>query len=52
MVKNKILELINNKDRYTIDKYILKYAKDLDLDINSFILLIYCINQPDKQVFD
>jgi len=52
MVKNKILELINNKDRYTIDKYILKYAKELDLDINAFILLIYCINQPDKEVFN
>ena len=52
MIKNKILELINNKDHYTIDKYILKYAKEFDLDINSFVLLIYCINQPDKEIFN
>lgn len=52
MIKDKILSLINNKDRYIIDKNILKYVKEMDLDINAFILLIYFINQKEKEIFD
>ena len=52
MYKNELLELINNENNYTISKHALKYAKELKLDINSLILLIYFINQKQGFLFD
>ena len=52
MYKNELLELINNENNYTISKHALIYAKELKLDINSLILLIYFINQKQGFLFD
>ena len=52
MHKNEFLDQLNNENHYTISKYVLKYAKELGLDINSLILLIYFLNKPNKSVFD
>lgn len=52
MHKNEFLDQLNNENHYTVSKYVLKYAKELDLDINSLILLIYFLNKPNKSIFD
>lgn len=52
MHKNEFLDQLNNENHYTVSKYVLKYAKELGLDINSLILLIYFLNKPNKSVFD
>ena len=44
MVKEKLLELINNENHFTIDKFVLKYAKESKLTLNDLILLIYLLN--------
>lgn len=52
MLKQKFIEQINNENHYTIPKYVLTYAKDFDLDVYSLILLIYFLNQKNKEVFN
>lgn len=52
MLKNKLIEQINNENHYTIPKYVLLYAKEAKLDVNSLILLIYLLNQKNKDIFD
>ena len=52
MLKKRLLEELNNNNHYTLPKYILSFSKKIDLDINSFILLIYLMNQKDKIIFD
>ena len=52
MVKEKLLELINNENHFTIDKYVLKYAKESNLSLNDLILLIYLLNGKDKEIFN
>lgn len=44
-MSNKILEgLIKEKD-YNLKKLLFKIVKDFDLNVNEFMLLIYCMNQ-------
>ena len=52
MLKKKLLESIDNKNHYTVDKCVLRCAKQMKLDVNSLILLIYFINQKNKEIFD
>lgn len=52
MLKQQFLEQINNENHYTIPKYVLTYAKELGLDMNSLILLVYFLNKPNKMIFD
>lgn len=52
MFRKKVLELINNDNHYVVDKCVLKCAKQMKLDINSFMLLIYLLNHPNKEIFD
>ena len=52
MVKEKLLELINNENHFTIDKFVLKYAKESKLTLNDLILLIYLLNGKEKELFD
>lgn len=52
MVKEKLLELINNENHFTIDKYVLRYAKESNLSLNDLILLIYLLNGKDKEIFN
>lgn len=52
MLKQQFLEQINNENHYTVPKYVLTYAKELGLDMNSLILLIYFLNKPNKMIFD
>lgn len=52
MLKQRFMEQINNENHYTIPKYVLTYAKDFNLDINSLILLIYFLNQKNKEIFN
>lgn len=52
MLKKKLMEQLNNDNHYTVPKYVLTYCKDLDLDINSLILLIYFINTKNNDIFD
>ena len=52
MLKKSFMEQINNDNHYTVPKYILSYAKEFNLDMNSLILLIYLINQKNKDIFD
>lgn len=52
MLKQKFIEQINNENHYTIPKYVLTYAKDFSLDIHSLILLIYFLNQKNREVFN
>ena len=52
MKKEDILMQINNENYYTVPNYLFKYTKDLGLDMNSLILLIYLINKPNKMIFD
>lgn len=52
MLKEKLMEQLRNDNHYTIPKYVLTYAKDLNLDMNSLILLIYLINNSNNPIFD
>lgn len=52
MVKEKLLELINNENHFTVDKFVLEYAKENKLSLNDLILLIYLLNGKDKEVFN
>lgn len=52
MLKKDLLEQLNNENHYTIPKYVLTYAKELGLDMNSLILLIYFLNKPNKMIFN
>lgn len=52
MLKKQFIEQINNENHYTIPKYVLTYAKDFNLDMNSLILLIYFLNKKNKFVFN
>lgn len=52
MLKKEFMEQLNNENHYTIPKYVLVYAKELGLDINSLILLIYFLNKPNKMIFN
>ena len=46
------MEQLNNENHYTVPKYVLTYSKELGLDMNSLILLIYFLNKPNKMIFD
>ncbi len=52
MIKKKMLDLINNNNHFTVDKCVLKCARQMKLDINSLILLIYLLNGKDNVLFD
>lgn len=52
MLKEKLMEQLRNDNHYTIPKYVLTYAKDLNLDMNSLLLLIYLINNSNNPIFD
>ncbi|MEG2351324.1 MAG: DnaD domain protein [Bacilli bacterium] len=52
MLKDKLIEQLNNENHYTVPKYVLSYAKELSLDMNSLILLIYFMNQKKHDIFD
>lgn len=52
MLKKEFMEQLNNENHYTIPKYVLVYAKELGLDMNSLILLIYFLNKPNKMIFN
>ena len=52
MVKEKLLELISNENHFTIDKFVLKYAKESKLTLNDLILLIYLLNGKDNEIFN
>lgn len=52
MLKKKLMEQLNNDNHYSVPKYVLTYSKDLGLDINALILLIYFINGKNKAIFD
>lgn len=52
MIKEKLLELINNENHFTIDKFVLKYAKESKLTLNDLILLIYLLNGKDNEIFN
>lgn len=52
MLKEKLLESINNENHYTVDKLVLNKAKEMNLDVNSLILLIYFLNQKNKEIFN
>lgn len=43
---------LNNENHYTVPRYVLSYAKELGLDMDSLILLIYFLNKPNKSIFD
>lgn len=52
MIKKKLLELVDNKNHFTVDSCVLKCARTLKLDTNSLILLIYLLNGQDNEIFD
>lgn len=52
MLKKELMEQLNNENHYTVPKYVLTYSKELGLDMNSLILLIYFLNKPNKMIFD
>lgn len=52
MFEKKIYEYLDNKNHYTVDKFVLRCSKELNLNANSLILLIYLLNQKDKDIFD
>ena len=52
MLKDKFMEQINNENHYTIPNYVLLFAKEASLDSNSLILLIYLLNQKNKDIFN
>lgn len=52
MVKKKMLDLVNNNNHFTVDRCVLKCARQMKLDINALILLIYLLNGKDNVLFD
>ena len=52
MLKDKLLEQLDNSNHYTIPKYVLSYAKELNLNCNSLMLLIYFLNMKNKDIFN
>ena len=52
MLKKEFLEQLDNENHYTVSKFVLSYSKELGLDMNSLILLIYFLNKPNKTIFD
>lgn len=52
MLKDKFMQQINNENHYTIPNYVLLFAKEASLDSNSLILLIYFLNQKNKDIFN
>ena len=52
MLKKELMNELNNENHYTVPKYVLSYAKELGLDMDSLILLIYFLNKPNKSIFD
>lgn len=52
MLKKEFLSQLDNENHYTVSKHVLFYAKELGLDMNSLILLIYFLNKPNKSIFD
>ena len=52
MIKKKLFESINNENHYTVDKFVLNKAKEMNLDVNSLILLIYFLNHKNKEIFN
>ena len=52
-MKNKLLsDALKINNNVTIPDYLLKYRKNLNLDIDEFILLVYLINQKELVMFD
>ena len=52
MLKKELMNELNNENHYTVPRYVLSYAKELGLDMDSLILLIYFLNKPNKSIFD
>lgn len=52
MLKDKLLEQLDNSNHYTIPKYVLSFAKELELDCTSLMLLIYFLNMKNKEIFN
>ncbi len=52
MLKDKFMQQINNENHYTVPNYVLLFAKEASLDANSLILLIYFLNQKNKDIFN
>lgn len=52
MLKDKFMRQINNENHYTVPNYVLLFAKEASLDANSLILLIYFLNQKNKDIFN
>lgn len=52
MLKDKFMQQINNENHYTVPNYVLLFAKETSLDANSLILLIYFLNQKNKDIFN
>ena len=55
MLKKELMNELNNENHYTVPRYVLSYAKELGLDMDSLILLIYYLfcmkkNTPVKIV--
>ena len=46
------MQQINNENHYTVPNYVLLFAKEASLDANSLILLIYFLNQKNKDIFN
>ena len=44
MLKKKLIESLYNGNHYTVDKCVLRCAKEANLDSLSLILLIYVLN--------
>ena len=52
MLKKELMNELNNENDYTVQRYVLSYAKELGLDMDSLILLVYFLNKPNKSIFD
>ncbi len=52
MVNKKLLELVDNKNHFTVDKCVLLCARKMKLDTDSLILLIYLLNGENNQLFN
>ena len=52
LLKDKFMQQINNENHYTVPNYVLLFAKEASLDANSLILLIYFLNQKNKDIFN
>jgi DNA replication protein len=52
-MKNKLLsDALKINNNITIPDYLLKHVKDLNLDLEEFLLLVYLINQKELVMFD